>query len=139
MMKLFYTFSLAIICFYSCQFSSEKANTDEKVITHKKVIPQSCYYQFLFEGSEPFWRLEIKNDSIHLIGEYDYSDKVNYAKSSSRGETFGFSSKNIYGIINKTWGKEVCEYAVTEEDSLSYEILFAFRGKTYRGCGKKGQ
>ena len=97
-------------------------------------LNQCFHYQF--EGSEPFWRMEIQNENLFLYcSNKEVRTKVSFAEKSANGNTIGFTSKEISGIINESWDHNCC-YAVTEEDTLPYEIFFVFEGKTYRGCGK---
>lgn len=92
--------------------------------------------EYHFEGTEPFWRMEIQNENLFLYcSNKEVRTKVSFAEKSANGNTIGFTSKEISGIINESWDHNCC-YAVTEEDTLPYEIFFVFEGKTYRGCGK---
>jgi len=94
---------------------------------------------FKFTGSEPFWSLEIKGDSLFiemLAMNSSYAGPVQLSEKSQNGETYGFKSGNVYGVINKTWSGE-CSYAVTDEDPLDYAIYFVFDTTAYRGCGTK--
>ena len=94
-----------------------------------------CEYHF--EGTEPFWEMDIQNDSLILFCDNkEVIMKVSFAEKSANGNTIGFSNDKISGIINESWDHNCC-YAVTEEDPLPLEIFFVFEGKTYRGCGKK--
>lgn len=101
-----------------------------------KVGDENEGHEFVFEGSEPFWNMEIKKNNIKLNWDNRYNENVLFSKVASRGETFGFSNKRIYGIINKCFNKK-CEYAITDNDSLSYEIIFVYKGHTLKGCGER--
>lgn len=94
---------------------------------------------YSFSGDEPFWELNINRENLVLslfsINE-ELSENVKFSDYSERGVTAGFQGKHIYGIINKPWGT-ICNLAVTEKDSLEYEVFFVFEGKAYRGCGER--
>ena len=93
--------------------------------------------EYIFEGTEPFWQMEIHNDSILLFCDNkEVHMRATFAEKSVNGNTIGFSNDEIYGIINENW-KHNCCYSIAEKDSLPYEIFFVFEGKTYRGCGEK--
>ena len=98
---------------------------------------QDIVCEYHFEGTEPFWEMDIQNDSLILFCDNkEVIMKVSFAEKSANGNTIGFANDKISGIINESWDHNCC-YAVTEEDPLPLEIFFVFEGKTYRGCGKK--
>lgn len=110
---------------FSCNFKNEKVQTS----SYKE-------YTFSFEGTEPFWRLDINNNNINLFINNEYSSRVEFSKLASRGETLGFKNQNIYGFINKNWEGN-CDFSISEIDLLNYEIFFVYNGKAYKGCGYK--
>jgi uncharacterized membrane protein len=99
----------------------------------------STINSYRFEGSEPFWSLRIKNDSIHveMMDGDSFRGIVKISNQSTNSGTYaiGFSNNKIYGIINKTWDGN-CSYAVSEKDSMGFEVYFVYKNKPYRGCGE---
>ena len=92
---------------------------------------------YAFEGSEPFWTLDLIKDSVHFsVDDQDYSGVVEVSSRTAHGETFGFHNEVVYGFYNKTWSN-YCDLAVTEKDPMAYEIYFVFKSKAYKGCGER--
>ena len=113
------------------------ACTDSNTSSQLTEAPQTPTQEYIFEGTEPFWQMEIHNDSILLFCDNkEVQMRATFAEKSVNGNTIGFSNDEIYGIINENWEHNCC-YSITEKDSLPYEIFFVFEGKTYRGCGEK--
>ena len=120
---------LTAFCLISC--------TDSNTSSQPTEAPQTPTQEYIFEGTEPFWQMEIHNDSILLFCDNkEVHMRATFAEKSVNGNTIGFSNDEIYGIINENW-KHNCCYSISEKDSLPYEIFFVFEGKTYRGCGEK--
>ena len=114
------------------------ACTDSNTSSQLTEAPQTPTQEYIFEGTEPFWQMEIHNDSILLFCDNkEVQMRATFVEKSVNGNTIGFSNDEIYGIINENWEHNCC-YSITEKDSLPYEIFFVFKGKTYRGCGEKG-
>ena len=126
------TFTLllfALLLCVACKDSNSSSQPTE--------APQTPTQEYIFEGTEPFWQMEIHNDSILLFCDNkEVQMRATFAEKSVNGNTIGFSNDEIYGIINENW-KHNCCYSISEKDSLPYEIFFVFEGKTYRGCGEK--
>lgn len=128
-MKKLLSIALVVLIFISCN-----RPTCSIVPTQSSSVPVREYY---FEGDEPFWRMEIHNDSITLFcANQEIRMSALFAEKSANHNTIGFSNDIIYGIINENWEHNCC-YAVSGDDSLQYEIFFVFKGKTYCGGGKK--
>lgn len=90
-----------------------------------------------FEGSEPFWSMKIERDSVFLeMFNVNKTDrlKVSFAQKTHNGNSQGFTGDGIYGVIRET-ETGFCNLAVTEVDSLGYEIFFTYEEQTYQGCG----
>ncbi|MBQ7489601.1 MAG: hypothetical protein IJP65_03060 [Bacteroidales bacterium] len=120
---------LTALCLLSCTDSNSSPQLTE--------APQTPTQEYIFEGIEPFWQMEIHNDSILLFCDNkEVHMRATFAEKNVNGNTIGFSNDEIYGIINENW-KHNCCYSISEKDSLPYEIFFVFEGKTYRGCGEK--
>lgn len=120
-------------CHHPCQDFKSSLNGAKDY--QKQSLEQSSHYSF--EGTEPFWQMEIHNDSILLFCDNkEVQMRATFAEKSVNGNTIGFSNDEIYGIINENWEHNCC-YSISEKDSLPYEIFFVFEGKTYRGCGEK--
>ena len=60
---------------------------------------------------------------------------LKFSQKAERGESLAFHNQQLYGIINLNW-YNTCELAITEKDSLPYEIYFSFDNVTYKGCGE---
>lgn len=108
---------------------------EEKEMSNKQRLAKNNS-SYSFEGSEPFWSLKIEHDSLFLDLYTDqvYSMLVVFSEKSTNGNTIGFRNNEICGIINESWDKN-CYHAITDQDSLGYEIFFTFKSKTYKGCG----
>lgn len=116
-----------------CLISCTDSNTSSQPTEAQKTPTQ----EYIFEGTEPFWQMEIHNDSILLFCDNkEVQMRATFVEKSVNGNTIGFSNDEIYGIINENWEHNCC-YSISEKDSLPYEIFFVFEGKTYRGCGEK--
>lgn len=93
-------------------------------------------YNGYFEGTEPFWSLEIQNNNYTLHCNNDIrKGKLSFSIKSSRGESVAFNNSNIFGIINKN-ENGICDYAILEKDSINFDIIFSYNNQTYRGCGE---
>ncbi len=93
-------------------------------------------YSGFFEGSEPFWSLKIKDNQFLLhCNNKNVKGTLDISEKSAEGESIAFFDHKIYGVINHNWYNR-CELAVTEKDSLPYEIYFSFENITYKGCGE---
>lgn len=126
------TFTLLFLTAF-CLISCTDSNTSPQLTE----APQTPTQEYIFEGTEPFWQMEIHNDSILLFCDNkEVHMRATFAEKNVNGNTIGFSNDEIYGIINENW-KHNCCYSISEKDSLPYEIFFVFEGKTYRGCGEK--
>ena len=126
------TFTLLLFALLLCV-----ACTDSHTSSQPTEALQTPTQEYIFEGTEPFWQMEIHNDSILLFCDNkEVQMRATFAEKSVNGNTIGFSNDEIYGIINENW-KHNCCYSISEKDSLPYEIFFVFEGKTYRGCGEK--
>ena len=112
--------------------------TSEESNTRENSVQFTNSESFSFEGTEPFWSLEINKDSLFLDLYTDtiYRMTASFSEKSARGNSIGFRNETIAGIINETW-EGYCDYSISEEDSLAYEIFFTFNNKTFKGCGKK--
>jgi len=126
---------IVVILISSCSTKTQNKKKEENN-TNKSVLHKSLNLSFNFEGSEPFWTLNIENDSVSLFIDNEYRGKIEISEKSKDGEFFGFQNKDMFGVINKTW-ENYCWHAVTEKDSLAYEIYFVFKSRPYRGCGEK--
>lgn len=138
MIRFLKFFLILSICFLSSGCSHHPDNSS----LHKKqqndhAFSSSHFFHYMFYGSEPFWQMEILNDSIFLFcSNKEKRMQVSFAEKSVNGNTIGFANDSLYGFINENWDHDCC-YAITEKDSLPYEIIFVFEGKTYGGCGEK--
>jgi uncharacterized membrane protein len=87
-----------------------------------------------FEGTEPFWSLEIKKNNYEFTGAgKTIKGNAAFSKKSERGVSYAFKDGELFGVINKS-ATGLCDYAITE-DSAAYEIFLSFKGVTYQGCG----
>ena len=88
-----------------------------------------------FEGTEPFWSLEVKNNTFTLRCMNDVETGVIIlSEKQTHSETYAFRGTNFFGVIRKPW-EGCCELDITEEDNPTHEIYFSYKGKTYMGCG----
>lgn len=126
-------FVLLLLSLCSCRESHTYQLKDSKdnLITYKGMKIDSI----AFTGTEPFWKLILVNDSLKgFVANKEIATEIKIEDKASRGNTLGFKTKNLYGILNESiWNP--CELAITEEDT-SWEIYFVFDGKTYNGCGR---
>ena len=88
-----------------------------------------------FEGTEPFWRLEVKNNTfvLHCMNDVE-TGVIVLSEKQTHSETYAFRSTNFFGIIRKPWAG-CCELDITEEENPTHEIYFSYKGRTYMGCG----
>ena len=88
-----------------------------------------------FEGSEPFWSLEVKNNTfvLHCMNDVE-TGVILLSGKQAHSETYAFRGTNVFGIIRKPW-EGCCELDITGEDNPTHEIYFSYKGKTYMGCG----
>src|SRR5690606_14800864 len=88
-----------------------------------------------FEGTEPFWDMEIENNRVilHCIND-KIIDTVQLSKKQTHTHTYAFKGRQIFGIIRES-GKGGCTLDITEELNPSHEIYFSYKDKTYMGCG----
>ena len=88
-----------------------------------------------FEGNEPFWSLEVKNNRFTLRCMNDVETGVILlSKKQTHSETYAFRGTNFFGIIRKPW-EGCCELDITEEEHPTHEIYFSYQNETYMGCG----
>lgn len=133
-LKLFLIFSIFFLS-SGCIRHIDNSSLYEKQ-QNNKAFSSSQIFHYTFEGTEPFWQMEILKDSIFLFcSNKEKRMQVSFAEKSENGNTIGFANDSLYGFINENWDYDCC-YAITEKDSLPYEIFFVFEGKTYRGCGE---
>lgn len=88
-----------------------------------------------FEGNEPFWNLEVKNNTfvLHCMNDME-TGVILLSEKQAHSETYAFRGTNFFGIIRKPW-EGCCELDITEEENPTHEIYFSYKGKTYMGCG----
>ncbi|MBZ4192668.1 hypothetical protein [Niabella beijingensis] len=125
-------------------YSGDQASGNIKVAEHgnnfqhlpapevqKKKVLISGY----FEGNEPFWNMEIRDNLfiLHCVNDTE-KDTLYLSKKEAHSETYAFHSKKAFGIIRKSDGH--CKLDITEEEGPTHEIYFSYKNATYRGCGK---
>lgn len=105
------------------------------ILTSCKSQEDGSSYSGVFEGTEPFWRLELDNGKYELdIQNKTLTGNFIFSNKASRGKTISFQDKDIFGFINQSPSR-YCDYAITDEDSLSYEVFLHFKKVAYKGCG----
>lgn len=89
-----------------------------------------------FEGTEPFWNMEIENNQVilHIVND-KLIDTLHLSDKQAHSETYAFKGRQIFGIIRES-GKGGCTLDITEEDYPSHEIYFSYKNETYIGCGR---
>jgi len=88
-----------------------------------------------FEGTEPFWNMEIENNRVILHCMNDkIVDTVQLSKKQTHTETYAFKGRQVFGIIRES-GKGGCTLDIAEKDYPSHEIYFSYKNETYMGCG----
>lgn len=88
-----------------------------------------------FEGNEPFWDFEIKENLFILrCDNKTEKDTLLLSKKQAHTETYAFKSKKVFGVIRRSNG--ACDLDITEEERPTHEIYFSYNGVTYIGCGK---
>lgn len=88
-----------------------------------------------FEGTEPFWEMEIKDNYFVLHCSNDLvKDTLFLSRKQTHTETFVFQGENIFGIVRQS--ENGCVLDITEEGAPSHEIYFSYKNVTYMGCGK---
>ncbi len=89
-----------------------------------------------FEGTEPFWNMEIKDNRIvlHCVND-NVRDTLILSRKQAHTETYAFRGSDIHGIVRHS-GKAGCSLDITEEEKPTHEIYFSYRNVTYMGCGK---
>lgn len=88
-----------------------------------------------FEGTEPFWDMEINGNQIklHCINDV-VTDTLRFSKKQTHTDTWAFQGRHVFGIVRESPGG--CQLDITEEDNPTHEIYFNYAGATYMGCGK---
>lgn len=118
---------IKLLVFYSILISgcTNQNNTQQNI----------SMYNGRFEGTEPFWLLEIENNNYTLHCNNEISTgKLYFSNKSSREESIAFNNSTIFGIINRS-ENSICDYAILEKDSVNFDIIFSYNNQTYRGCG----
>jgi|GEM_PF-1825675 len=89
-----------------------------------------------FEGTEPFWEMEIKDNYVvlHCINDI-VKDTLLLSRKQAHTETYAFQGNKIHGIVRHS-DNGGCTLDITEEGSPTHEIYFAYRNVTYMGCGR---
>ncbi len=89
-----------------------------------------------FEGTEPFWSMEIENNRIilHCVND-TLTSTFQLSAKQAHSETYAFKGQGVFGIIRKSGGGG-CELDITEEEDATHEIYFSYQNVTYMGCGK---
>jgi|GEM_PF-4921531 len=87
-----------------------------------------------FEGNEPFWNIEIKDNHfvLHCMND-TVTDTLRLSKKQTHTDIWAFHSTYIFGIIRKSYG--TCKLDITEKENPSHEIYFSYKNTTYMGCG----
>ena len=95
----------------------------------------SLRFSGFFEGSEPFWSLEVENNTftLHCVNDTE-TGSILLSEKQAHSETYAFRGTNFFGVIRKPW-EGCCELDITEEENPTHEIYFSYKGKTYMGCG----
>lgn len=89
-----------------------------------------------FEGTEPFWDMEIKDNYFILhCDNTTEKDTLYLSRKQTHTETYAFHSDNIFGIIRKS-SNGGCDLDITEDGNPTHEIYFCYKNITYMGCGK---
>jgi len=115
-----------LICLIQSGFS-ENANHEQDWVKNHPITGH-------FEGNEPFWSIEIKNNIFILHCNNDsVKDTLFLSKKQAYTETYAFRSKKVFGIIRKS--SQGCNLDITEAPNPAYEIYFSFNDTTYMGCG----
>ncbi|HWK98446.1 MAG TPA: hypothetical protein VNQ55_00800 [Parapedobacter sp.] len=88
-----------------------------------------------FEGTEPFWNMEINDNQItlHCINDI-VADTLRLSKKQTHTDTWAFQGRYVFGIVRES--ASGCQLDITEEDNPTHEIYFHYAGATYMGCGK---
>lgn len=88
-----------------------------------------------FEGTEPFWDMEINANVIQLnLMNVSLSDTLVLAKKQAHTNTYVFQGKHIIGVVRES--NTVCDLDITEEPNPSHEIYFSYNDVSYMGCGR---
>ncbi|MGV3762949.1 hypothetical protein [Parapedobacter sp.] len=101
----------------------------------KKQASGSGLLSGFFEGTEPFWDIEIKDNKfvLHCINDTE-TGLIFLAKKQTHTATYAFSGKHIFGIIRESTGGG-CDLDITEKENPTHEIYFSYKNATYMGCG----
>jgi len=89
-----------------------------------------------FEGTEPFWDMEVRDNVIILnIVNDTVLDTLFLSRKQTHTETYAFRGGHVFGIIRQSSG-EGCQLDITETPNPTHEIYFSYKDVTYMGCGK---
>ncbi|MFD1772062.1 hypothetical protein [Sphingobacterium suaedae] len=122
-----------LIILMACAIPSFFSGAVTSEIHQRDTVTASGY----FEGEEPFWDIDIKDNLLvlrcHAVNRIE-KDTIRLSKMQAHTETFAFHAKNIFGILRRSSGN--CTLDITEEGNPTHEIYFSYLGVTYMGCGK---
>ncbi|WP_460766913.1 hypothetical protein [Niabella terrae] len=88
-----------------------------------------------FEGTEPFWSMDIENNRVILYCINDtLTDTVQISRKQFHSETYAFKGNQLFGIIRRS-GKDGCTLDIIDGEAPTHEIYFSYKNETYMGCG----
>lgn len=96
--------------------------------------------RFRFEGSEPFWSLDIQNNSFIFYDNQEIKFSVEFFFDNQSGFNLMFQSSNkkVFGLIKRVDTKfdktQACNLSITEYYNV-FELYITINGKVYKGCG----
>lgn len=90
-----------------------------------------------FEGNEPFWDMEIKDNQVilHCVND-TVKDTLLLSRKQTHTETYAFRGREIFGVLRRSTADGGCDLDITEEPNPTHDLYFSYKGVTYMGCGK---